>query len=259
MCVHHCPFWHTCGIYPHYPQKTSLATTSNDELCQEEDKIAQPFVEEVHWAVHCCFSLLAGTSLLMRHLGQVRDTLQVPWHALSKMSRSAMRKSEVPPKYRVASHCAIVQKQRCDPQCLPTLTRNMLTAICEPCMLQKHPARCTSPPGSSDVLGLPQSTRDQWGVHSPSVSRRVVFDWRVSILTTAWPSMALQSESSSVLHPVEFLHLSSELHASNSSQRNTMPQHHACPSQYHPLDRQTHLVTATLSENTSHRVNGIPV
>jgi len=65
LCVHHCPFRHTSGIYPQYPQDTSLATTSNDELGQEDDKIALPFVEEVHWAVHYRFFLLEGASLLM--------------------------------------------------------------------------------------------------------------------------------------------------------------------------------------------------
>jgi hypothetical protein len=58
--------------------KTSLGTTSNDQLAQEVDKVALLFVEEVHWAVYFRFSLLDGESLLMRHLGQVRDTLQDP-------------------------------------------------------------------------------------------------------------------------------------------------------------------------------------
>jgi len=78
LCIHHCPFRHSCGIYPHHPDNTLLATTSNHELAQEEDKIALPFVEEVHWVVHFCFSLMEAASLLMRHLAQVRDTMQVP-------------------------------------------------------------------------------------------------------------------------------------------------------------------------------------
>jgi len=80
LCGHHCPFRHTCGIYP-YDRFFffSLATTSNDELGQQVDKIAMPSVEEVHWAVHFVVSLLEGASLLRRHLGQVRDTRQVPW------------------------------------------------------------------------------------------------------------------------------------------------------------------------------------
>jgi hypothetical protein len=36
----------------HYPQNTSLATTSNDELGQQEDKIAPLVVEEVHLEEH---------------------------------------------------------------------------------------------------------------------------------------------------------------------------------------------------------------
>jgi len=207
LCVHHCPFWHTYGIYPHYPQKTSLATTSNDELGQEDDKIALPCVEEVRLAVHFRFSLLEGASLLMRRLGQVQDTLQVPWQALVTMSLPAIRKSKIPPNYWVAIHRAIDQTHCCNPLCLPTLTGTMLASIYEPSMLQKHPAKCTSPPGSSDVLVPPQSTPDQWGVHSLLVSRRVVFHWRVSILLTTWSCMASDSESSGALHAVELLHL----------------------------------------------------
>ena len=161
LCVHHCPFWHTCRIYPHYPQKNLLTTTSNDELGQEEDKIALPCVEGVQWVVHFCLSLLEGASHLMRHLGQVPDTLQVCRQAFAKLSLSAIEESEIPRRYWVANHRAIIQKHCCDPRRLPTLTRNMLAAIYEPSMLQKHPANCTSPPESFDVLALPQSTRDQ--------------------------------------------------------------------------------------------------
>jgi len=70
-----CPFLHTCGIYPHYLQKTSLASTSNDEPGQEENKIALPFVEEVHRGVHFHISLVPeGAPRLIRCPGQVRDT-----------------------------------------------------------------------------------------------------------------------------------------------------------------------------------------
>jgi len=143
-----------------------------------------PCMEEVHWVVHFLFSLLEGAFLLMRRLGQVPDTLQVPSQAFPQMNLSAFRKLESPPKYQVASHHAIFQKHCCDPRCLPTLTRNMLATIYEPSMLQKHPVECTSPPGSSDVLALPQFTRDQYGVHSPSVSGQVVCHWPVSMVTT---------------------------------------------------------------------------
>ena len=118
-------------------------------------------MEEVQWAVHFRFSLLEGVSLLMHRPGQVRDTLHVLCQALAKMSPSANGKSEIPPKDGVAIHRAIVETHRCDPRSLPTLMRNMLAAIYEPSMLPKHPAKCISPPGSSDVLAHPQSTRDQ--------------------------------------------------------------------------------------------------
>jgi hypothetical protein len=107
----------------------------------------------------------------------------------------------------VAIHCTIVQKHCCYPWCLPTLTTTMLTAIYKPSTVQKHPAKCTSPPGSSDALAFPQTTRNQWGVHSALVSRWVNFRWWVSILTTAWSSIALPSESPGTLHPVELFHL----------------------------------------------------
>jgi len=50
--VHHCQCLHTCVIYPHCPQNNLLATTSTDELGQEEDKISPHFVEEVQQGVH---------------------------------------------------------------------------------------------------------------------------------------------------------------------------------------------------------------
>jgi len=209
LCVHPFPFHHTSGIYSHHPQKTSLATTSNDILPHEEEQIALPFVEEVHWAGHFHSSLLEGVSLLMCRLGQVQDTLQVSWEAMARMSLSASRRSEIPPKYPAATHCAIVQKYHCDARCLPTLMRNMLAAIHKPSILQKHPTKCTSPPGSSRVLALPQSIRAQWRVHSPLVFRRVVFHWLISIQTTALSCTALQSESSIAPHPVELLCLQS--------------------------------------------------
>jgi len=55
-----------------------LTTTSNDELGQEEDKIAPLFVEEVHWGDHFHVSLVPeGEPLIMCHLDQVWDIPQV--------------------------------------------------------------------------------------------------------------------------------------------------------------------------------------
>jgi len=82
---------------------------------------------------------------------------------------------------------------------------SMLAAIYGPFILLKHPAKCISPPESSVLLARPQSTRDQWDVHSLSVSERVVFHWVVSITTTSLSSMALESVSSGAPHPVEIL------------------------------------------------------
>ena len=76
--MHHCPFLHICGIYPHDLQNTQLATSSDDKLGLEEDKIAQPFVAEVYWGVHYHFTLvLDGAHHMICHLGQVLDTLQI--------------------------------------------------------------------------------------------------------------------------------------------------------------------------------------
>jgi len=258
LCVHHCPFLHTCGIYPHDPQNTSFATASIDELGQEEGKMAPPLAKAVHWGMQCHFCLRERASLLMCHLCQVRDTLQVCWQALAEMSLSVIRKWENPPKCRVAIDHTIVQKCPCNPPCVPTQMMNIsLAAIDEPSMLPKHPLKCTSPLGSSDLLALSLSTQDQWGVHSPFISRQVVVHWQVLIPTTTLSSKALQSVSSSAPHPVDLLDLQSELHASNSSLQNTIPLHHAFPLQYHPLHLQAHLKTATSSDNASHRVNGI--
>src|SRR5882757_1739502 len=125
------------------------------------------------------------------------------------MSLSASGKSANPPKYRVPIHRTIVQKRRCDPPCLPTLTKNMQAAIDELSMPPKNHVKYISPPGPSVLLARPQSTQDQRGVHSPSVSALAVFRWQVSILTTSLSSKALQSESSGAPHPVELLRLQS--------------------------------------------------
>jgi len=134
----------------------------------------------------------------------------------------------------------------------------MLAAIHELSTLLKHLVKCIFPQGSLVLLALPQSIRDQQGVHSPSGSEQVVSHSRVSILTTSLLCRALQFGSSVVPHPVEHPGLKSRLHASNSSQRNAVPRCRAFPSKSHHLDLQAHLNTATSSENTSHRVNGIP-
>jgi len=150
LCVHHSLFRHICGIYPHDPQKLH-SPPLQWRTWPERGQNSTAFVEEVHWAVHFHFSFQERASLLMHRLRQVRDTLQVPWQALAQMSFSAIRKSEIPPRYRVAIHRAMVQKHHCDPRCLPTFMRNMLAAIHEPSMLQKHPAKYTTSPWSSDV------------------------------------------------------------------------------------------------------------
>ena len=100
LCDHHCPLLHTCGIYPQHPQNTWLATTSNDKLGQREDKIAPPFVEEVHWGVPFHFCLAPkGAPLLIGRPGQVRATRQFGGQAFDDMSLSAIGNPENAPRY----------------------------------------------------------------------------------------------------------------------------------------------------------------
>jgi len=78
LCIYHCPFLHICGIYWHDPQNIWLATASNYEVRQNEEKLAPPFVVEVHSRLR--FQLppvQVRAPLLICRLGQVLDTLQV--------------------------------------------------------------------------------------------------------------------------------------------------------------------------------------
>jgi hypothetical protein len=86
----------------------------------------------------------------------------------------------------------------------------------------------------------------------------VVFHWQVSTLTTTWLSRDLQFEPSGVPHSVKCPGLQSRWHTSNASEWDTLPQHCAFRSQSQSLDHLVHLKTATLSETTTHRVNGFP-
>jgi len=104
---------------------------------------------------------------------------------------------------------------------------------------------------------LPESTQDGWGVNFPTVSQQVGLHWQVLILTSSFSFNALHYLSASGLHPVELLHLQSELHASYSSQWDTMPLHHPFPSQFCSLELQADLTTTISSVNTRNQVNGI--
>jgi len=160
--VHHCPFLHTGGIYPHDLQNTWLATTSNDELSQEEDRIALLFVEEVYCGEHFHISLVPErVALLMGHLHHVRDTSHICRQELAEMSLSAIGKWMNPPKYHVAIHRTIVETRHCDPLCLPILTKNIQATIDEPFILLKHHMKDISPPGPLVLLTHPQSKQDQ--------------------------------------------------------------------------------------------------
>lgn len=133
----------------------------------------------------------------------------------------------------------------------------MLAAIQDPFVLLKYHMNCITPPGYSVLLAPSLSSWDVLGVHSPLVSAPVVLHWLVSILITFLSSKASQCVASSALHPDELFNLQSGLHALNCSMWNTMPLHYGFPLLYHPLDLQAHQTTATLSENTGNRVNGI--
>jgi len=157
--------------------------------------------------VHFHVTLLDEASPMMGRLGESPNTLQVNRNALAEMSVPGSGISEIPPKYRVANHHAIFQKHCCDPRYYPAQMWNMVATIYELSMLQKYPMKSTSPPGSADVLPLPQSTWDEWGVHSTLEPWQVVFDWVDLIPTTGLSSMPLQSVTSGLPHPVELLQL----------------------------------------------------
>lgn len=198
--VHCGPYWKICGIYPHDLRNTRFATTSNDQIGQEENKIPPPFREMVQWGSHVYESNVPQrVPVLMSHCVQLWDTPPVSWQPLADMSLPAISKSVKPPKYRVAIHSTIGQRSHWEPQCLPALMKNVLTAIDELSIFLIHHMKCISPPGSAALLALSQSTGDQWGVQCPSVSERVVFHLRSSILTTSVLLKALESESSSTL------------------------------------------------------------
>ena len=175
------------------------------------------------------------------------------------MSLSGIGQSGNPPKYRVPNHRTIAQKPCCNHRCLPIRLKMMQADIDEPSMLLKNLVKFISPTGPSVSLLYTLSTQDQQGVHSPSVCALVVVRWQVVIRTTSISSNTLQSVSSGAPHHVELLGLQFRYHASNSSLRNSVHPHHAVPLQYHPLDLQAHLTTATESNATSHRDNGISV
>lgn len=82
---------------------------------------------------------------------------------------SAIRYSQNPPKCKVAIHGTIVQNCTSNHQCLPALTKNTLPIIVESSILLKLPTKCTSPPQSSALPTLSQTTRAQSGVNSPLV------------------------------------------------------------------------------------------
>jgi len=223
-CIHHCPFLHTCGIYPHDHQNTWLVTTPNNELGQEEDNTAPPFVEEVYQAVrvHFCH-VQEGVPHLICHPGQVQDTAQVWWQALAEMGLSGIRKLVNPLTCQEAVHCTIVKKCRCDPQCFPALTRISQAAIYEPFVPLKHPPKCISPQESSVLLARLLFTQYKWVVHYPSLSEWVVFNWLLLISTTSLLSKALQSVSCSALYLVELPNYQSGSHTLYSLLRNIMP------------------------------------
>lgn len=94
--------------------------------------------------------------------------------------------------------------------------KNILATIAELFMLLMHLVKCISPPGPAVLHVGSQSSQDRGGVHSPSVSAPLDNTWQVLFPTTSLLSMALQSLSLSVLHPVELFRLQSRYHALNS-------------------------------------------
>jgi hypothetical protein len=78
LSVHRWPYQLTCGTYPIDLQNTSLTTTSNDELGQEEGKIAPGIGEKQHGRAHFLdFFVPERAPLLMGCLPHIRDTVLV--------------------------------------------------------------------------------------------------------------------------------------------------------------------------------------
>ena len=158
----------------------------------------------------------------------------------------------------MAIPCTRVLRHYSDLQCLQISMRKMPAAIYIPSTLLKCLVKCIYPALSVVQLSLPQSIRDQQGVHSSLISAQFLPHSEVSIVITFSSFRAFQFESYCVLHSVERPSVQSEWHSSIPSQWITVPWHHALLSQSHPLDLKAHLQSATLSENTSDRVNRIP-
>jgi len=151
--VQHCPFWHTCRIYPHALYNSLLPTTSDDAPGQEVDKIAPTFVVEVSWGVYIHYFLVPkDTPSMTCHLSHVQDNPQVCWQLLADMSLLAIGESENPPKYHSAIHRTIIKICWCTHPYLPALMNNMLAASYELSMLPKRPGKCVSSPQSPVLL-----------------------------------------------------------------------------------------------------------
>lgn len=247
----------------HNPTQTLLMTTTisiRTEHQQAEFQIARHCVQKVHWGVHFRFSLvLDGAPIMMCHHCHVHDPPQVCLQAFVEMSLSAIRKSDIPPKYWVAIYCIFAEKRCCNFLCIPSLMKHMVAGIIEPSRIQKHPVDCISAPGSSVLHFFSQSTCDQSGVQCPFLCKPDNSDWQLSITTTSISSNALKSVWAGVSCCVELLRLQSGLYSSYFLQQKSMALQDPIPSQYYPLDLQVHLITATSSENTSQRVNAISV
>jgi len=172
----------------------------------------------------------------MSHDGWVQDTLPICWKSVAEMILSAIRKLANPLWYQVAIHCTIGNKGVFDSQCLAMLTKHMLAMIGKSFWLLNVFVKCISPQESSVLLTLSLPTSDQYGVHSPTVSKWVVFLLPLLILSTSWSSTALQSVPSDVLDLVELDCPQFGWHALITSQNNTQYLHHTLPLLSYRLD-----------------------
>ena len=167
--VHYCLFLHTCGINQHYSQNSGLATTSNDEPYQEENKRTLHSVEELHWGVHCHFSLVCeGAPYMIRCLGWVSDIPLIHWQGLAVITISAIGRLAIPPQIRVAIYRTLVFTSHCNPRCHPILIANKLATIDESSRLLTYYIKSIFLQESSVVPVFPQSTWDQQCLNAPS-------------------------------------------------------------------------------------------
>jgi len=82
----------------------------------------------------------------MSCLCQVGETLLVHWQSFAKMNLSVIEQSGDAPMHQVDIDATIVQNDRCDAPCVPTLLTHVIPTIYRLSMVLKHPMKWIFPP-----------------------------------------------------------------------------------------------------------------